>query len=222
VFDVHPTRARWARSRLRARGRLRIQCIFGERFLDQAPTETGPCTVRLWRPHTLLAEALDLARGRWGDVSHRTLDLACGTGRDAVFMALSGLAVSACDVLPDALARASDLARRNGVALSTSIRDLEADPALPDSAYDLISCFHFLCRPLMPHIARAVKRGGLVVYETFLRAQRERFGKPRSDAHLLLPGELRSLFAGWQILIDREGLADPRRMVASLVALKPA
>ncbi len=223
VFDTNPTRARWACSRLRARNRRRLTCAAGEKFLAEGPTESGESTARLWRPHRLLVEALDLARQQWGTLQSRTaIDLACGTGRDAVFMALSGLRVTACDVLPDALDRATDLAARHGVQLSTRIQDLESDSALPEAAFDVVTCFRFLHRPLLPRIARAVRPGGLVVYETFLREHRERYGKPRSDAHLLLPGELRACFPGWDVRIVREGETDPGRIVASLAAFKPA
>lgn len=223
VFDVHPTRARWACSRLRARGRTGIACAHGESWLNAAATESGASTGRLWRPHDLLVEALAQARVRWNGLAGRTaLDLACGTGRDAVYMALQDMAVRACDLLPDALDRAADLARRSGVALSAAVHDLEAEPRLPPAAFDLVACFHFLHRPLMPQIASAIRPGGMVVYETFLVEQRGRFGKPRRDAHLLRPGELRAWFHGWDLRIDREGLAGPRRVVASLVAFKPA
>ncbi|NJL30478.1 MAG: class I SAM-dependent methyltransferase [Phycisphaerales bacterium] len=42
------------------------------------------------------------------------MDIACGSGRDAVWLAMQGYEVDGLDVLPDALERASDLAHRHG------------------------------------------------------------------------------------------------------------
>jgi hypothetical protein len=87
--------------------------------------------------------------------------------------------------------------------------------------FDMICCFNFLHRPLMPAIAEAVRRGGLVVYETFVHPQGEMFGRPTREAHLLRAGELPGFFAAWELLVLREGLTGPRRFAASLIARKP-
>jgi 2-polyprenyl-3-methyl-5-hydroxy-6-metoxy-1,4-benzoquinol methylase len=176
----------------------------------------------LWQPHELLVEALGHARRLWhGLDGRRVLDIACGSGRDAVFLALSGLTVEAWDVLPDAIALCSELAERQGVVVETQCRDVEADTTIAKARYDLVTCFNFLHRPLMPSIASALRPGGLIVYETFVHPQRALFGRPRQDAHLLRPGELRTWFEGWEIQVLREALTGPRRFAASLVARKP-
>ena len=54
------------------------------------------------------------------------------------------------------------------------------------SRHDLIRCFGFLHRPLLPSRVGGVRDGGLVVYETFVHPQREMFRKPRKDAHLVI------------------------------------
>ena len=51
---------------------------------------------------------------------------------------------------------------------------------------------------------RALRPGGLLIYETFTRAQAER-GRPTDPAHLLEPGELRRLVAPLAVLREREG-----------------
>lgn len=221
VYDMHPTRARWAASRLRARRRWRIDIAWGADWLKGGLLASGPSRDRLWEPHGLLVEGLDWARRRWGSLEGRTaLDIACGTGRDAVFMGLSGMAVEAWDVLPDAVRLCTGLAERNGVSIRASCRDVEKDAAIEPHRYDLITCFNFLHRPLMPVIASAVRPGGLVIYETFVTPQRDLFGRPRRDAHLLRPGELAAYFDGWRVLESREALAGPRRYVASLIAAR--
>ena len=222
VFDTCQTRASWARSWLRARGRSRIDVVHGEAWLAAGPTACGPSHDRLWEPHGLLIEAVEAARRLWGSVEGRTaLDIACGSGRDAAYLALAGFSVTGWDVLPDALDRCRETALRCGASVRTECRDVEREPTIIGSRYDLIWCFNFLHRPLLPSILGGVRDGGLVVYETFVHPQREMFGKPRRDAHLLKPGELRGHFDEWDLLISREGLAGPRRQVASLIARKP-
>lgn len=222
VYDHNRTRARWAKSRLRVRGRTKVDVAYGESWLEAGASESGHSSDRLWEPHALLSEAVEVARRCWGSVEGKAaLDIASGAGRDAVFLALAGFNVEAWDVLPDALERCVETAERYGVSVRTQCRDVEREPAMGVEGYDLISCFNFLHRPLMPVIAAGVRRGGLVVYETFVEKQRTLFGKPRKDAHLLRSGELPDYFSGWEILVSREGLTGPRRYAASLIARKP-
>lgn len=226
IFDEHPTRARWAASRLCARERAIAAVHHGFSWLADGPTETGPSRSRLWQPHALLIELVELIRRDGlvqlaGNPRPRALDIACGAGRDAVFLAINGFHVEAWDILPDALALADDLARRSGANIHTLQRDVEREGAIDENAYDLVCCFNFLHRPLLPHIAAAVRPGGIVVYETFVEPQRETFGKPSRASHVLAPGELARAFADWEILVSRQGLAGPRRYAASLIARKP-
>lgn len=221
IFDVDPARAEAARMELAGRERTISAVHSGEGFLHTGPIETGPSNRRLWRPHELTIKAVEVARSRWGDVrSKRVLDIASGTGRDAVYLAMQEMYVEAWDILPDALDRLRDLSARNGVTVNASIRDVERDCEIPPDVYDMIVCFNFLHRPLMPAIARSVRPGGIVVYETFVDPQREMFGKPMREAFVLRTGELPAWFEGYELIENREHLAAPRRYVASLIAMR--
>lgn len=223
IYDECRVRARWAASRLRARGRETRSVQFGEPWLRKGPTRAGPSGDRLWQPHALLREAVTEAARMWESFEgRRAQDLACGAGRDAVFLALSGFETEACDVLPDALDRCRDLARGSGVTVRARQCDLEADSTCLGGQSDLVCVFNYLHRPIMRAIADSVRPGGLLVYETFVQPQRALFGKPRRDAFILKPGELQGWFDGWRIIASRESLARPRRFVASLIAQKPA
>lgn len=222
VFDIAQFRSETAAELLRIRGRDRVEIWHGESRLTVGECFRGPASTRLWSPHTLLVQALDLMAKAWGTLKGRlALDLACGTGRDAVYMAMQGLKVNAWDNLPDALERCARLAARNGVSIHTECRDVERSPVIPSQAFDVVTCFNFLHRPLMPPIRDCIKPGGFVVYETFTLEQQRRFGKPKSDAHLLNPDELRQLFDGCNIIHYDEHLAAPRRFVASMIARRP-
>jgi SAM-dependent methyltransferase len=168
-------------------------------------------------------EAVDLFRDcvRAEVAESRALDIACGAGRDAVYLALSGFETHAWDILPDALTRCDDLARRCNVPVRTRLCDAEDPTVFGGEQFDLIACFNFLHRPLMPLIATALRPGGVLVYETFVHPQRDMFGKPTRDSHLLKTGELPTFFPGFEIIVSREGLTGPRRMAASLIARCP-
>jgi len=156
----------------------------------------------------------------------RALDVAGGRGRNALALAQAGWEVEVVDHSPERL----DEARARAGALNLPVRtrcvDLEAtaDP-LPKEAFELVVVVHYLHRELFPALKAALRPGGAIVYETFTREQ-ARFGKPRSPDHLLETGELREVFAGWEVLAEREGQAGPDgrlalRMVASIVARRP-
>lgn len=119
-----------------------------------------------------------------------------------------------------ALARLSAIAARLEWPLTTDVRDLEAGAVdLGDGRFDVIVVTHYLHRPLMAALVRALAPGGLLIYETFTTAQAAR-GRPTNPAYLLEPGELRRLVAPLDILASREGEAEGR-MVASVVARRP-
>ncbi len=145
------------------------------------------------------------------------LDVACGRGRHALWLAARGLTVHAVDRSAEAVTALDALARQRGLPVRARVSDLEtANPDLPRGAFDLIVVVHYLHRPLFPALVAALRPGGLLVYETFTRAQAAR-GKPTNPAFLLEPGELVQLVAPLDVIAHREGAFDGRD-VASVVA----
>jgi 2-polyprenyl-3-methyl-5-hydroxy-6-metoxy-1,4-benzoquinol methylase len=146
------------------------------------------------------------------------LDVACGRGRHALWLAQQGFAVHAVDRNADAIAELIATANRLGLKLAADVVDLETDPPpdLGSQRYDAVVVFNYLHRPLMPAIRDAVKPGGRVFYETFTTRQAER-GHPRNPDFLLRDGELAELMAPLTILRSREGDYDGR-FLASAVA----
>jgi SAM-dependent methyltransferase len=152
------------------------------------------------------------------------LDLACGDGHNGVFLAERGLDVICCDISREALERAGELAGRRGVTVSLWEVDLERPGINPlrEDFYGAILVFRYLHRPLFPSMRKALRPGGLLVYETFT-VEQAAFGRPRNPDHLLHPGELQQTFADWEVLHSFEGLKEnPLRAVAQLVCRKPA
>lgn len=142
------------------------------------------------------------------------LDVASGRGRNALWLAERGLSVVALDRDADALAHLSQTARERKLDLSIHVVDLEVGaPDIPVAAFDVVVVTHYLHRPLFPRLLGALRPGGLLIYETFTRAQALR-GKPSNPAFLLDPGELRRLVAPLDILAEREGEFDGRDVSA--------
>ena len=149
------------------------------------------------------------------------LDIACGGGRHALWLARHGLRVTAVDRSEEAIASVAEAARQQDLPIDARVVDLElADATLGQTAYDVIVAVHYLHRPLFPAIMTALRPHGLLIYETFTRAQARR-GRPTNPAFLLEPGELRRLTAGLIVLDAREGEFG-NRDIASIVCRKSA
>jgi SAM-dependent methyltransferase len=125
------------------------------------------------------------------------LDLACGAGRHAAWLAERGFQVTAMDFSAEALA----CARERSAGIRCLQRDLEAPEInLGRDVYDLICGFYFLHRPLFPAIRAALRPGGLLIYKTYTTDQLRYGGRPRSPRHLLQPNELLRLVAPFRVL----------------------
>ncbi len=170
---------------------------------------------RLWSPSPFLERVHERApRGR-------ALDLASGSGRAAVYLALAGWQAEAWDLDPSALALASSFAEREGTRITTRQVDLESGTLAPaPGSYELIVVVRYLHRPLFAWIERALAPGGVLVYETFCRGQ-ERFGRPTRDRHLLEPGELTRAFPSLVVELHEESALDQPPVMARLLARRP-
>jgi SAM-dependent methyltransferase len=149
-----------------------------------------------------------------------SLDLACGSGRHAIWLAEQGFRTLAVDRDAAVIGSLSQEAARRGLSIETRVVDLESgEPFLEPDSFDLIVVVHYLHRPLFPALVRAIRPGGALVYETFTRAQAAR-GKPTNPEFLLEPGELPLLVRPLEVAASREGDFEGRS-VASVVAIRP-
>jgi SAM-dependent methyltransferase len=89
---------------------------------------------------------------------------------------------------------------------------------LPESTFELILCVQYLQRSLFPRLQRALRPGGVLLFETFTQAQLEFKGGPRNPEYLLKAGELRNAFPELRLLFYRELRAG--QGIASLLAQK--
>jgi SAM-dependent methyltransferase len=145
-------------------------------------------------------------------------DIACGAGRNAVFLAKAGFHVTAVDHSAEALRLTRERCLPH--AIETRQIDLESpDADLGEKAFDLVCVFRFLHRPLFPALRRSVRPGGLLIYQTYTTDQLTFEGGPRNPRFLLEPGELPREFASWRVLRYEEEWRG--RGTAALLARKP-
>lgn len=120
----------------------------------------------------------------------RVLDLACGSGRHAIWLAGQGYQVDAVD--RDAQAVVAIQAMPN---ISVSITDIETgDWPETDQRYDGIVVSRYLFRPLLKTLAGMLNPDGVLIYETFMLGN-ERYGRPSNPDYLLQPDELNLVYA---------------------------
>ena len=123
---------------------------------------------------------------RWAPLMRpggNVLDVACGSGRHARWLARLGFEVDAVDRDIAAFGEPAP-----GVALLAA--DLEAAPwPYAGRRFDGIVVTNYLHRPLLPVLVASLEPGGVLACETFARGN-ERFGKPSNPEFLLAPGEL--------------------------------
>ena len=167
-------------------------------------------------PTALLEEWLArLPRGR-------ALDLACGTGRNALHLAAAGYRVDAMDISAAALERGAQRAAELGVEVNWVEVDLDSVELAPDS-YDLVVVARYVNRVITDALMASLRDGGHLVYEQHFRTEQAVDG-PSSQRFRLQPNELLEMFHDLRVLYYREGLRtdrDGRTMaLAQLVACK--
>jgi len=132
----------------------------------------------------------------------RALDLACGLGGNAMFMARQGLQVLGWDYSQVAIEQLKQFAEHQHVKLQAEVRDVVAEPPAPQS-FDVIVVSRFLDRSIIPELINALKPGGLVFYQTFIQEKVIDIG-PGNPDYLLKPNALLELFSSLRILVYRE------------------
>lgn len=129
----------------------------------------------------------------------KALDLACGPGRHAVWLAKIGWGVDAVDGASAALEQLRNFAKASGCHRNVQpiCADLEAEPPVfqvPKEHYDLIINCHFLYRPLFKAIQHGLRKGGYFIGVIHLATG----SSPNQHSYLVQPGELTTLVRNWE------------------------
>jgi tellurite methyltransferase len=153
-------------------------------------------------------------------VPGRALDLACGAGRNALWLAEHGWEVTAVDGAHAAVEILKTRAAERGVKIKAVIANLEKDEfEIEPARWDLVAMCYYLQRNLFGPAKSGVAPGGILISIVHVNEPGEEDGP-----HRLRPGELEKYFAGWEILHRYEGQPNDsahRRAVAEIVARRP-
>ena len=130
------------------------------------------------------------------------LDVACGEGRNSVFLAQNGFTVTGVDISDIGLTKAAARAELQGVEVDFRRVDLEFYEI--SEKYDLILNFNFLLRDLIPSEVRALNPGGLLLFDTIMESPQ--LLANHNPTYLLRSGELAGLFGTFdgEILFSEE------------------
>lgn len=163
-------------------------------------------------PSGIVKEFFSRAPGR------AALDIAAGSGRNAIFLAEQGLEVDAVDIAEEGLALFSG--RHPGIR--PICVDLDTFD-IPTGRYDLILNTLYLNRRLFPQIRAGLRPGGLLIFETLLEAPGGASHGERCRDYFLKPNELLHSFLTLRVLHYHEECdtgQDEHRRLASLVAVR--
>lgn len=159
------------------------------------------------------------------------LDLACGSGRNGLYLVENGISVTFADINPDAIEQVqqhSSVVKNKQCTNFWSIDfEQESETPLLGKSFAAIMVFRYLHRPLFEQIKEAILPNGIIIYETFTTEQVQ-FGRPKNPDFLLKPDELLDIFSGWEILHSFEGIVEPlngsgsKQAIAQIVARKPS
>lgn len=153
----------------------------------------------------------------------RALDLACGTGRHAMWLAEHGWKVTAVDyarVGIDILKQRAAAEKKKKLVIDARVANLEAHEfEVEPNSYDLVVVCNYLQRDLFPSIRRGTRVGGVVIAVNSMLDDDPDI-KPMNPAYLVSRGELRAQFEGWKLLWYFEGKSGegPQRAIAQVVA----
>ncbi len=190
---------------------------------------TGKSTDYLWQPASIVKRFIDEITQKNGN--NKGLDIACGAGRDSVYLSINGWSMTSIDYLPSALNKLTQLAKKHQQDIQTVQFDLESNnaelsqfmklnTATNQSFNGLFGCVivvRYLHRPLLKQLKSLIDVGGYIVYQTFMQGC-EVFGSPKNPRYLLKPGELAREFSDFSIVIDEVITLDDGRPTNCFIA----
>ncbi|MEY8214173.1 MAG: class I SAM-dependent methyltransferase [Colwellia sp.] len=177
----------------------------------------------------LLEKAIELLHE--ANMQAPVLDLACGSGRNGLYLVNQNIPVIFADIKKSALEQVESTVTRHHCEEKSTANFWKIDFEQADikpfagKSFSAIIVFRYLHRPLFEQIKQAVIPGGYVVYETFTVGQPQ-FGRPKNPNFLLNHGELAELFFDWHIIHSFEGVIDVnnesgKQAIAQVIARKP-
>ncbi|RMD46092.1 MAG: methyltransferase domain-containing protein [Aquificota bacterium] len=148
----------------------------------------------------------------------KALDIACGLGRNSIFLAEKGFQVDAVDISDVALKKLQGKKHINPIEADLDIYNIEKN------RYSLIININYLNRRLFPQIKEGLINGGVLIFETFTLHEEEGFMHPKNRDFLLRKNELLHSFCDMYIIYYQEKVVTKpdgeKAFISSLVAKK--
>jgi len=132
----------------------------------------------------------------------QALELACGLGGNARFLAQCGLKTHAWDISDNALTVLNNWASLNQLPIIPLVTDLE-QMILPHQQFDVLVVSRYLDRTQFSAIADALKPNGLLFYQTFLGPVQQH--APNNPDFYLKTNELTLAWPKFETLVYGEG-----------------
>lgn len=214
-----------ARSFLESRGYQVIETLLWTDELVQIMKqhnvwEEGISSQQLWQAAPFFKRFINEFQPQLNMPSGRGLDIACGAGRDMIYLAQNGWQMTGIDHHEDALRRVNGLAQVNQVSVDTLQLDLETGEnpftIFEPESFDLICVARYLHRPLFPYIKDLLAPNGIILYQTFL----EGCERPRNPNYILKHNELAQVFSDFEMVCDEVEYLEDGRPVSSFLACK--
>jgi SAM-dependent methyltransferase len=163
---------------------------WNQRYAEDSYHKNNPVTlVEDWLPRIPVGKALDVA---------------CGAGRNAIFLAQVGYRVDAIDISLEGLNQARQKAESQGLSVNWIEHDLDQDFQF-DTDYDLIIILWYVDLALITRLCGCLAAGGYLVCEEHLITDLEVIG-PTSSNYRVAPGDLRKAVTGLDILLSEESI----------------
>jgi len=202
-------------AQLQARGRAQVSVVTVAELKPEALSETGSTRNHLWAPPPWLTDHIGLLPP---PPAGPVLDLACGSGRAAVWLAERGYQVTGVDWQPEALALGRRLAASRGVKVVFRQVDLRPPEAVPAGPWAVVLNFRYLQRDLLAQVATMLRPGGVAMVRTFRDAPGYE-GHPQARHRLARYELLRNFPAkNCQILAHEQSHDPDGRPAAGIVA----
>lgn len=181
---------------------------WNQRYLEDSYRKNNPVSlVRDWLPKMPPGKALDVA---------------CGAGRNSIFLASAGYRVDAIDISPEGLKKARQSASEQGLEVKWIEHDFDR-PYSFDSDYDVILVMWYVNLGLLRRLCDCLAPGGILLCEEHLITDEDVIG-PGSDNYRVAPGALRDAVAGLELLLYEEsieiGEQDGERVASARVVAK--
>ncbi len=130
------------------------------------------------------------------------LDVACGMGGNALFLAERGLNTLAFDISSVAIKKLQEFAVQRNLNIQCEIQDIQAF-VWEEERFDVMVVSRFLERTMVSAMMTSLKPGGVLFFQGFTQEKVSDTG-PNNPNYLLAENELLSLFKPLRLLVYRE------------------